>query len=145
MRFKCIIHRSYTSAIQRKIISGFIPISEKHPNAFQKPFNMQLKLSKTQLEGFYLLVSEGLKEYPPLDVPEQLVWELMDKLNERLRLKVKKIKSNAKNDMVMTLNKVEACTFYCWYQAIRDNMETTYQYGVIVTDKIYHQIDKEYA
>lgn len=107
--------------------------------------SVKLRLSKNQLEGLYLFVKDGLERNPPENLPDSLIHDLMDKLLERLRNKVRKISSNNKSVLSLTLSPIEAKTFHCWYQHVKTDMQPHYTYEVIVCDGIYRDIDRECA
>lgn len=106
---------------------------------------MKVKLTKTQLDGLHLLVSKSLEELEPVTIPERMVWSLMDKLNERLRVKIRKMRTETRIDLKMTWNVEEAGAFWLFVRVVRTEMEELYKYEMLVADRIYHEIDHEYA
>lgn len=107
--------------------------------------SVKLTLNKAQLEGWYLLLTDGMERNPPASIPDSLVDELMDKLSERIRSKLRKLTANSRTELKMTLTSIEAKAFYCWYQEVETSMRPDYPYEVIVCDGIFRGIDKECA
>ncbi|MEQ8547605.1 MAG: hypothetical protein RIC03_06830 [Cyclobacteriaceae bacterium] len=105
---------------------------------------MKLKLTKTQLEGLLLIVNVGLN-IEPEDIPERLVALLMEKFADRLTKKVKKVRTRTDQTTSMTINDQEALTLYCWYQHVSEQLRYEYAYEVMVADRLFNDIDREYA
>lgn len=101
--------------------------------------SVKLKMNKSQLGGLHLLLRDGMERNPPENVADSLLHDLMDKLAERLRARIRKLDTDCK---YLTLTYVEAKAFYCWYQNVKTDMEPQYSYEVIVCDGIYNDIDR---
>lgn len=106
---------------------------------------MKVSLTKQQLEGLHLLVTISLAELKPITIPDKLVWSLMDKLNERMRDKIRKMRSERRIDLKMTWSLEESAAFWFFLKAVREEMQQDYKYEIIVADRIYHEIEYEYA
>ncbi len=107
--------------------------------------SVKLSLSKQQLEGWYLLLQDGMERNPPTHVADQLLDRLVDKLAEKIRNKIRKLVHNNRSELKMTLSEEEAMAFYCWYQNVVADMKPQYPYEVIVCDVIFQDIDRECA
>jgi hypothetical protein len=108
---------------------------------------MRLKLTKTQLEGLHLILTQSLNRTEPDNIPDALIHELVDKLNERVRSRVRKAMGTSQNGYGLTLNSVEAKALYCWWMRVQDDeyWPMHYRYESIVMNKVAHDIDREYA
>lgn len=78
---------------------------------------------------------------------EKLLHELVDKVNDRIRAKIKKAQYDNRQGYNLKLNSVDAKALYCWYRHIELSVNESghYTYEMIVANDIIHLIDKEYA
>ncbi|AEL23874.1 hypothetical protein Cycma_0089 [Cyclobacterium marinum DSM 745] len=104
-------------------------------------------MTQRRLEALHILLTAALKTFLPADIPEKLLYELVDKLNDRIRAKMKKSLYDNRQGYSLKLNSVEAKALYCWYRHIELSMKEAghYTYEMIVANDIIHLIDKEYA
>lgn len=106
---------------------------------------MRFKLNRTQLEGLLVLIQNGLEITPEDTMADKLIKALMRSIAERLSKKVEKVRMDVKQPKSFTMNDNESMTLYCWYNMMRVDLESDYQYEVIVTDQIFNLIDQHYA
>jgi hypothetical protein len=107
---------------------------------------MKLKLTKSQMNGLHLLISV-LLDYDSKSLLILLLQELVEKINERLRNKIRKAENSEKLEHSFSLNSIEAKAFYCWYYNMRESLtwSESLHYERGVADHIFNQIDKEHA
>ncbi|MDM8176870.1 helix-turn-helix domain-containing protein [Olivibacter sp. 47] len=107
---------------------------------------MTVKLNINQLEGVTLLVTAALNAYKPDNLGESLLYEIVDKVNDRLKAKIKKRQFENRVGTSITLSSIEAKAFHCWYnQIVTIFQEDSYRYERTVANAILNQIDKVYA
>ncbi|MFD2961337.1 MULTISPECIES: helix-turn-helix domain-containing protein [Olivibacter] len=107
---------------------------------------MTIKLNIDQLEGVTLLVTAALNAYKPDNLGESLLYEIVDKVNDRLKAKIKKRQFENRVGTSITLSSIEAKAFHCWYnQIVTIFQEDSYRYERSVAASILNQIDKVYA
>ena len=107
---------------------------------------MKIKLTKQQLESFFIMVDTELAEGSPTGVADQLIWTLMDKLKERLRSKVRKLPNGIKASLTINIKDEEACAFYLWYQNIIVPFPANvWKYERLTGDKIWMEVDREFG
>jgi hypothetical protein len=104
-------------------------------------------MTQRRLEALHTLLTAALKTFQPSDMPEKLLYELVDKINDRIRAKLKKNQYDNRVGNSLKLNSVDAKALYCWYRHIELGMNETghYTYEMIVAKDVIHLIDKEYA
>ncbi len=113
---------------------------------FKTQKEMNIKLTAPQLEGIHLLINMALNIYKPDNIGESLLHEIVDKVNDKIRLKLKRKQFDNKVGNNLTLTSVEAKAFYVWYNQICAQIhEEHYQYERIVATQIINQIDRVYA
>lgn len=105
---------------------------------------MKIKLTRAQLEGLYLLITTGLENTAPEGVAAKLMYVLVDKLNERIRTKLRKLDNGSTCGYSLSLNEVEAMAFYCWYRNVCEEL-VGLQYERLVAQQCVNEIDREYA
>jgi len=108
---------------------------------------MNIKLNKARLEALHVIVGAALHTFPPISMSDKLLYEIVDKINDRMRDKIRKATYNNQVGWGLKLNSVEAKAYYVWFNAISDRVQLAehYRYESIIARDIVNLIDKEYG
>lgn len=106
---------------------------------------MKLNLNRNQLEGLHLLLTESLRYIKPIVIADKLIHELVDRLNERLRVKMHRVINYGNTSYSIKLNTIEAYALYVYCQSLPDDIKSMYVYESNTAHRIVMELDKEYA
>lgn len=112
-----------------------------------KAKSMNIKLTKDRLEALHVIVQAALQTFTPVSMSDKLLYELVDKINDRMRDKIRKANYNNQIGWGLKLNSVDAKAFYVWYTAIESRVQIAehYRYEAIIARDVINKIDKEYG
>lgn len=108
---------------------------------------MTIKLSAQQFEHLHAMLTDVLDAYQPSNIPEKLLHEIVDGINEKMRKRIKKMHfGNRRAGTTLKLTSIEAKAFYTWYMQLSIDVPANYVYECIAIDSQFiNPIDKEYA
>lgn len=108
---------------------------------------MTIKLNLQQLEHVHYLLTEVLEQRRPADIAEKLLHEIVDKINERMRTRIRSRQNGSIAGTTFKLSPIEAMGFYTWYLQIgAAYFPDQYLYERNAIDsEIMNKIDREYA
>ena len=107
---------------------------------------MKVKLNRQKLEAFNNLLTWLLVAYDCTNMADKLLFEIVDVINDKLTIKLKKISRDNKVTSNVKLTNIEAKALYVWYvqlAAIVGNGQ--YVYEKCIVDGIVRDIEQQYV
>jgi hypothetical protein len=106
---------------------------------------MKIKLTKNQLEGINTLIKVMLSQTTPYEMPDKLLYEIVDGISDKISKKLKKLQYETAGGYGLSLTSIEAKALYCWLTNLCHLYEPAYHYESLVATSIVGEIDQEYA
>jgi len=106
---------------------------------------MTIKLTKQQLDALHLLLRVLLHLNRPTKIADKLLIELVEIIEQKVAKKIKQCEHDNRKGYSLKLSSIDSKALYCFLTQQKHRVEESYQFEVIVANRIVRDIDQEYA